>query len=59
MKKTTQTQLNSEIPNFRPVEFDGTRLDKKKEHLIIFDTRRGRDKAYSLLKKEGFKCQKN
>jgi hypothetical protein len=59
MKKTRQSQLISDIPNFRPVEFDGTRLDKKNKHCIIFKTYRDRNKAYSLLKKEGFDCKKN
>lgn len=59
MKKTEQMKLVSTIPNFRPVEFDGTRLDIAKEHSIVFDSSRERDKAYSLLRKEGIKCQKS
>ena len=59
MKKSKQLQFKHEIPNFNPVEFDGTRLDLQEEHKIIFSSKRIRDKAYKLLKKEGFNCQKD
>lgn len=54
-----QSKLIKDIPNFKPTKFDGTRLDKKEEYLIKFSSIKMRNKAYSLLKKEGFKCQKD
>ena len=54
-----QSQLIENIPNFKPIDFDGTRLDKKREYCIKFSSKKKRNEAYSLLKKEGFECQKN
>lgn len=59
-KEVMYTDDGVEIPNFQPVEFDGTRLDLKKSHMIIiqFDTKTDRDKAFGELVAEGYNCRK-
>lgn len=60
MKESKQSELSVSVkPNFKPVEFDGTRLDKKNRYSIHFKTKKERDEAFALMKKEGIKCKKS
>ena len=49
------------VPNFQPVEDDGTRLDYKKQYSILvhLNSEEEQDWLYEILKGKGFRCRKN